>query len=72
MAPTHKSVDILASDSDLDAILSATELKKPVSRQEPKGASFTLATDKPWDTLKAQLLAKICHGEGADYVRKGG
>jgi hypothetical protein len=41
------------------AILSATELKKPVSRQEPKGASFTLATDKPWDTLKAQLLAKI-------------
>ena len=41
------------------AILSATELQKPVSQQEPKGASLTLATDKPWDTLKAQLLAKI-------------
>ena len=40
-------------------ILSGTELKKPVSQQEPKGTSFTLATDKPWDTLKAQLLAKI-------------
>lgn len=26
-------------------ILSATELKKPVSRQEPKGVSFTLATN---------------------------
>jgi len=41
------------------AILSTTELKKPISRQEPKGASFTLATDEPWDTLKAQLLVKI-------------
>jgi hypothetical protein len=41
------------------AILSATELKKPISRQEPKGASLTLVTDEPWDTLKAQLLVKI-------------
>ena len=41
------------------AILSATELKKLVSWQEPKGASFTLVTDKPWDTLKAQFLPKI-------------
>ena len=58
------------------AILSATELKKPVSWQEPKGASFTLATDKPWDTLKAQLLAKIdsalqpCIISFADYQIK--
>ena len=40
-------------------ILLATELKKLASWQEPKRASFTLATNKPWDTLKAQLLAKI-------------
>ena len=40
-------------------ILSATELKKPISWQQPKGASFTVATNEPWDTLKAQLLAKI-------------
>ena len=40
-------------------MLSATELKKPISQQEPKGPSFALVTDEPWDTLKAQLLTKI-------------
>ena len=51
-APTMQLQDSLL-------ILSATELKKPISRQEPKGASFTLTSDEPWGTLKVQLLVKI-------------
>ncbi|KAF8156684.1 hypothetical protein B0H34DRAFT_859408 [Crassisporium funariophilum] len=41
------------------AIPSAEELKKPTSRQQAKTVSLTLASNEPWDTLKAQLLVKI-------------
>ena len=41
------------------SILSASEAKKSVSKREPKTHSVQFSTDEPWDTLKAQLLAKI-------------
>jgi hypothetical protein len=41
------------------SILSASECKKTVSKHIPKTESFHLNTDKPWDTLIAQMLAKI-------------
>lgn len=41
------------------AVLSVDEQKKPVLRQDAKTVSLTLASDEPWDTLKAQLLVKI-------------
>ncbi|KAG0696077.1 hypothetical protein DFH29DRAFT_813490, partial [Suillus ampliporus] len=40
-------------------ILSASKMKKPKSKREPVNASIDLRTDKPWDTLKAQILVKI-------------
>ena len=40
-------------------IFSAVEMQKACSKRVPKRASFQLQTDEPWDTLKAQLLAKI-------------
>jgi len=41
------------------SILSTSGAKKSVSKREPKMHSVQFSTDKPWDTLKAQLLAKI-------------
>jgi len=41
------------------SILSAREMKKAKSKQEPVNASIDLCTDEPWDTLKAQILVKI-------------
>jgi hypothetical protein len=41
------------------SIFSAEELSKPESKCKPRNVSFDLATDEPWDTMKAQLLAKI-------------
>jgi len=40
-------------------LLQYCQLQNSRNWYEPKGASFTLATNKPWDTLKAQLLPKI-------------
>ena len=48
--------------SKVDYILtlfSAVKMKKPVAKCEPKKPSLQLSSDKPWDTLKAQLLVKI-------------
>jgi hypothetical protein len=42
------------------SILTAAEMNKVVSKCITKTISFSLATDEPWDTMKAQLLAKIC------------
>ena len=50
------------SPSKVDYILtlfSAVEMKKPAAKHEPKKSSIQLSSDKPWDTLKAQLLVKI-------------
>jgi hypothetical protein len=41
------------------SVLSASEAKKPASKREPKTQSAQFSTDEPWDTLKAQVLAKI-------------
>lgn len=41
------------------SIFSTAEMKKAVSKRLAKNSSFQLQTDEPWDTLKAQLLAKI-------------
>jgi hypothetical protein len=40
-------------------ILSAVELKKPVSKRVPKNLSLVLSSSEPWETMEAQLLAKI-------------
>jgi hypothetical protein len=40
-------------------VLSATELKKPQVKRVSKSDVIQLSTDEPWDTMKAQLLAKI-------------
>jgi hypothetical protein len=42
------------------SILTAAEMAKVASKRITKTISFSLATDEPWDTMKAQLLAKIC------------
>jgi hypothetical protein len=40
-------------------IFSAAELAKAVSKRAPKSHTFQLSLDEPFDTFKAQLLAKI-------------
>lgn len=40
-------------------IYSAAKLAKAVSKRSPKSHTFQLALDEPFDTFKAQLLAKI-------------
>ena len=40
-------------------IYSAAELAKAVSKRVPKLHTFELTLDEPFDTFKAQLLAKI-------------
>ncbi|KAG0707151.1 hypothetical protein DFH29DRAFT_1014852 [Suillus ampliporus] len=34
-------------------------MKKPVSKHTLRNQTFTLNLDKPWDTMKAQILIKI-------------
>ena len=41
------------------SIFSAAEMKKAKSKQEPMNESIDLLIEVPWDTLKAQVLAKI-------------
>jgi hypothetical protein len=41
------------------ALFSAADMKQAVSKRRPKNGSLQLSLEKPWDTLKAQLLAKI-------------
>lgn len=53
LRPVTKEISYMVS------IFSASEMKKSKSKREPINASFDLRTDKPWDTLKAQILAKI-------------
>ena len=60
--PTSSTAPNPPSNLKIDYILtmfSATEMKKPASRREPKKSSLQLAADEPWDTVKAQLLVKI-------------
>jgi hypothetical protein len=40
-------------------ILSAIELKKPVSKRVVKNLSLVLLSLEPWETMEAQLLVKI-------------
>jgi len=53
--PTVKVIKI----DYVTSIFSQTKMNKAVSKHMPKNALFTLQTDKPWDTMKAQLLVKI-------------
>src|SRR5436190_23442572 len=41
------------------ACFTAAELTKPKTKREPMGAFLDLHTTEPWDTVRAQLLAKI-------------
>jgi len=41
------------------SIFSAAEMKKAKSKREPMNESIDLSIEVPWDTLKAQVLAKI-------------
>jgi hypothetical protein len=41
------------------SLFSAEELAKPEIKRKPRNVSLDLATDKPWDTMKAQVLVKI-------------
>ena len=40
-------------------ILSAIELKKPISKHIAKNMSLVLSSSEPWETMEAQLLVKI-------------
>ncbi|KAG1828411.1 hypothetical protein EV424DRAFT_1536679 [Suillus variegatus] len=51
--PVTKDISYMVS------ILSASEMKKVRSKQEPVNTSIDLCTDESWDTLKAQILVKI-------------
>ncbi|KAF9473464.1 hypothetical protein BDN70DRAFT_937414 [Pholiota conissans] len=65
----RKAKALVEDDSEVDApptkityiltILSAQEANKPVSKRQPVSDSMELAINEPWDTVKAQLLAKI-------------
>jgi hypothetical protein len=58
----NKTLDPTAPIPKLDYILtlfSATEMKKPAAKREPKKSSVQLSADEPWDTVKAQILVKI-------------
>ncbi|KAF5380154.1 hypothetical protein D9615_006147 [Tricholomella constricta] len=50
---------IVVNTTYLLSILSAAELKKPISKRVPKNQSLSLSSSEPWDTMKAQLLVKI-------------
>lgn len=46
--------------SFIATIISAAEMKKPTTKRTPKpGVEFSFSLDEPWDTLRAQILAKI-------------
>ena len=46
------------------SVFSSAEMKKAASKRVPKCLSFQLHTEKPWDTLKAQLLVKVSNALG--------
>lgn len=52
-APQAKDVTFVA------VITSAVEMKKSQAKQVLKGVEFMFNLDEPWDTLKAQIPAKI-------------
>ncbi|KAG1763543.1 hypothetical protein EDD22DRAFT_952271 [Suillus occidentalis] len=43
----------------ITSITSAAEMKRPASKRTSRNQTFTLNLDKPWDTMKAQMLVKI-------------
>ncbi|KIJ13992.1 hypothetical protein PAXINDRAFT_100357, partial [Paxillus involutus ATCC 200175] len=51
--PKARDISFIAS------ITSAVEMKKAQSKRVPKNSSFVFNLDEPWDTLKAQILAKV-------------
>ncbi|KAG6834876.1 hypothetical protein H0H93_006765 [Arthromyces matolae] len=51
--PVHVKITYILS------IFSAGEMKKKPAKRMPKSGTIQLSSDKPWDTLKAQLLHKI-------------
>ena len=52
-APQAKDMTFVA------VITSAVEMKKSQAKWMLKGVEFMFNLDEPWDTLKAQILAKI-------------
>ncbi|KAF9236590.1 hypothetical protein BU15DRAFT_63859 [Melanogaster broomeanus] len=49
--------------------MAASELKKPTTKQVSKSASFEFHHgDEPWDTLKAQILAKVSYLLSPDKI----
>ena len=41
-------------------IISTTQMKKPLTKRTPKpGVKFLFSLNEPWNTLHAQILAKI-------------
>ena len=57
-AVSPKAVPTIKVDY-VTAVFSSFEMRKGPMKRVPKNASFQLQTDKPWDTLKAQMLVKI-------------
>jgi hypothetical protein len=41
------------------SIFSAAEMEKATMKQSSKNASLQLDTNKPWDTMKAQILVQV-------------
>ena len=55
----HTLVSDLFRVSYILQVLSAVEMKKPLNKRLVKSDMIQLSTDEPWDTMKAQILAKI-------------
>src|SRR3981189_3459137 len=52
-------LDKLSVITNLLTICCAADMKKAVSKCSAKTHSFQVGIDEPWDTMKAQILAKI-------------
>ncbi|KIK77414.1 hypothetical protein PAXRUDRAFT_96415, partial [Paxillus rubicundulus Ve08.2h10] len=64
--PTSKPQKIITF---IIGAMAASELKKPATKRVSKSASFEFHHgDEPWDTLKAQILAKISYLLSPDKV----
>jgi hypothetical protein len=52
-------------------LLSHVEAKKSAANRCPKSLSLSLSRDEPWDTVMAQLMAKMSQAFGVDVVELG-
>ena len=61
--PAAVPTTVPAPDSILftyvSTIFSVADMEKAVSKRTPRSLSFQLRSDKPWDTVKAQILVRI-------------